>query len=83
MFSPLTREQEENWFFELSRFQERLEQLFDDHKSFVMPVVRYNEAKSFIDSGLQDISLSRARMHGACRSRGTPRTSSTCGLTRC
>src|SRR5580658_3758305 len=54
-FSPLTREQEENWFFELSRFQDRLEALFDEHKSFVMPVVRYNEAKSFIDSGLQDI----------------------------
>ncbi len=62
-FSPLTREQEENWFFELSRFQDRLEALFAEHRSFVMPVVRYNEAKSFIDSGLQDISLSRARMH--------------------
>jgi methionyl-tRNA synthetase len=62
-FSPLTREQEENWFFELSRFQDRLEALFDERKSFVMPVVRYNEAKSFIDSGLQDVSLSRARMH--------------------
>src|SRR5450432_56293 len=62
-FSPLTREQEENWFFELSRFQDRLEALFNEHRSFVMPVVRYTEAKSFIDSGLQDISLSRARMH--------------------
>jgi methionyl-tRNA synthetase len=62
-FIELTREQEENWFFELSRFQERLEQLFDDHRSFVMPLARYNEARAFIDSGLQDVSLSRARMH--------------------
>jgi methionyl-tRNA synthetase len=62
-FIELTREQEENWFFELSRFQDRLEQLFDEHRSFVMPLARYNEARAFIDSGLQDISLSRARMH--------------------
>jgi methionyl-tRNA synthetase len=62
-FIELTREQEENWFFELSRFQVQLEQLFDAHRSFVMPLARYNEARSFIESGLQDVSLSRARMH--------------------
>ena len=62
-FTELTREREENWFFELSRFQDRLEALFDEHRSFVMPLVRYNEAKAFVDSGLQDVSLSRARMH--------------------
>ena len=60
---PLERQQEENWFFELSRFQDRLERLFDEHRSFVMPLARYNEARAFIDSGLQDVSLSRARMH--------------------
>ena len=62
-FIELTREQEENWFFELSRFQEPLERLFDDRRSFVMPLARYNEARAFIGSGLQDVSLSRARMH--------------------
>jgi methionyl-tRNA synthetase len=59
----LTREREENWFFRLSAFQERLEQLFAQRPDFVMPAVRYNEAHSFINSGLEDISLSRARMH--------------------
>ncbi|HZE03904.1 MAG TPA: methionine--tRNA ligase [Solirubrobacteraceae bacterium] len=59
----LTREQEENWFFRLSAFQERLEQHFDQHPDFVMPNVRRNEARAFVASGLQDISLSRARMH--------------------
>jgi len=62
-FIELTREQEENWFFELSRFQDRLEALFDEHRSFVMPVVRYNEARAFIESGLQDVSLTRARLN--------------------
>ncbi len=61
--TPLVREQEENWFFRLSSFQQPLEQLFAQRPDFVMPVVRYNEARAFIESGLQDVSLSRARMH--------------------
>ncbi|MGO9960131.1 MAG: methionine--tRNA ligase [Solirubrobacteraceae bacterium] len=59
---PLERHQEENWFFALSRFQEPLERLYAEHPDFVMPSARFNEARSFIASGLQDISLSRARM---------------------
>jgi methionyl-tRNA synthetase len=55
----LTREHEENWFFRLSSFQEQLEKLYADTPDFVLPRVRYNEARSFITGGLQDISLSR------------------------
>ena len=58
---PLTRENEENWFFRLSSFQEQLEQLYADQPDFVLPQVRYNEARSFITGGLQDVSLSRAQ----------------------
>ena len=58
----LTRESEENWFFKLSEFQTELEALYADHPSFVMPLARYNEALSFIQSGLQDVSLSRAHL---------------------
>jgi len=57
----LTREQEENWFFKLSAFQERLEQLYVDRPDFVLPAHRFNEASSFISGGLQDVSLSRAK----------------------
>jgi methionyl-tRNA synthetase len=59
---PLVRESEENWFFKLSEFQVELEALYADHPSFVMPLARYNEALSFIQSGLQDVSLSRAHL---------------------
>ena len=38
--TPLTREQEENWFFRLSTFQAPLERLFAEHRSFVMPLTR-------------------------------------------
>jgi methionyl-tRNA synthetase len=59
----LTREQEENWFFRLSTFQEPLERLYADRRDFVMPARHFNEASAFIAQGLQDVSLSRARLH--------------------
>jgi methionyl-tRNA synthetase len=59
---PLVREQEENWFFQLSAFQEKLEQLYESQPDFVQPDTRRNEALSFIKSGLQDVSLSRAKL---------------------
>ena len=59
---PLTRESEENYFFRLSTFQGRLERLYAEQPDFVMPRHHYNEALSFITSGLQDVSLSRARL---------------------
>ena len=61
--TPLVREQEENWFFRLSTFQEPLERLYAEQPDFVMPAVRFNEAHAFIQSGLQDVSLSRARLN--------------------
>src|SRR5262249_16537288 len=58
----LERHQEENWFFQLSAFQEPLERLYAEQSDFVMPQHHYNEARSFISSGLQDISLSRREL---------------------
>ncbi len=58
----LVWETEQNWFFKLSAFQERLEQLYADRPDWVQPGFRANEALSFIRSGLRDVSLSRARL---------------------
>jgi methionyl-tRNA synthetase len=58
---PLDREQEENWFFKLSAFQEPLERLYAERPDFVSPRQRYNEAHSFISGGLNDVSLSRSK----------------------
>jgi methionyl-tRNA synthetase len=55
-------EQEDNWFFRLSEFQERLERLYAERPDFVTPQIRYNEALAFIKSGLRDLSLSRQRL---------------------
>src|SRR3954467_91126 len=58
----LEREVEDNWFFRLSSFQEPLEKLYADKPEWVLPDFRYNEARSFIRQGLQDVSLTRARI---------------------
>jgi methionyl-tRNA synthetase len=58
---PLDWEEEDNWFFQLSNFQEQLERLYAEREDFVLPRVRYNEALSFITQGLNDVSLTRAR----------------------
>ncbi len=58
----LAREREENYFFRLSAFQDRLEQLYSERPDFVRPANRFNEALSFIRQGLNDISLSRSSM---------------------
>src|SRR5215210_3899815 len=58
---PLDREQEENWFFRLSAFQEPLERLYASQPDFVQPRQRFNEAHAFIQGGLNDVSLSRSK----------------------
>jgi methionyl-tRNA synthetase len=60
---PLVREQEENWFFRLSSFQGAIERLFAEHPDFVMPGRAMNEAQAFVTQGLQDVSLSRAKLN--------------------
>jgi methionyl-tRNA synthetase len=52
--------EEKNYFFRLSAYEERLRALYEDRPDFVLPRFRYNEARSFIEGGLQDFSISRA-----------------------
>ena len=51
--------EEKNYFFCLSAFQDRLLRLYENDE-FVLPRFRANEARSFIEQGLDDISVSRA-----------------------
>jgi len=58
----LTREREQNYFFALSAFQERLERLYERQPQLVAPRSRFNEALAFIRSGLRDVPLTRKRL---------------------
>ena len=51
---------EENYFFRLSAYQQQIEGLLANSKVQVVPKTRLNEVLSFIRSGLQDFSISRA-----------------------
>jgi methionyl-tRNA synthetase len=52
--------EEKNYFFRLSAYQDKLLALYDENPEFVLPEFRANEARSFIEQGLDDISVSRA-----------------------
>ena len=58
--TPLEYLEEKNYFFRLSAYQDRLLALYDERPDFVLPKFRANEARSFIEGGLRDFSISRA-----------------------
>lgn len=51
---------EENYFFALSKYQDRLETFLEDNPNFVLPQERRNEVLGWVKSGLRDFSVSRA-----------------------
>ena len=50
---------EENYFFKLSAFQDRLLEHYAKHPDFVVPETRLNEIVSFVKGGLNDLSITR------------------------
>ena len=55
--TELTWTEEESYFFRLSRYQDRLLELY--RTDFVQPETRSHEIASFVGGGLQDLSISR------------------------
>jgi methionyl-tRNA synthetase len=51
--------EEKNHFFRLSRFREPLLSIYGENPTFLEPESRRNEIVSFLESGLEDISISR------------------------
>ncbi len=52
---------EENYFFKLSNYQRKLEELIDSDQLQIIPQSRKNEMLAFIRDGLEDFSISRSR----------------------
>jgi methionyl-tRNA synthetase len=50
---------EENYFFRLSAYQDKLLALYRDRPEWVQPDFRLNEVRSFVEAGLKDVSISR------------------------
>jgi methionyl-tRNA synthetase len=51
---------EKNHFFRLSKYQQPLLDHFNAHPEFIEPDIRRNEILRLVESGLEDISISRA-----------------------
>ncbi len=57
---PVEHHEEESYFFRLSKYTDKLRQLYKDHPEFLEPKFRQNEMlNNFINKGLDDLSVSR------------------------
>jgi len=57
---PTETVHEENYFFKLSEFQDKLLALYSEQPDFIRPETRRNEVMSFVRGGLRDLSISRS-----------------------
>ncbi len=60
---PYERLSEENYFFKLSAFNEQIKQAIGSGDFEIVPKHRQNEILNLLDSGLEDISISRPKKH--------------------
>jgi methionyl-tRNA synthetase len=59
---PVQRLQEENYFFKLSAYNDRLVKLYDDQPDFLRPKRAFNEMYSLLQQGLQDQPITRTSL---------------------
>ena len=57
--------EERNWFFRLSRYQEFLTTLLTTRPDFLRPESRRNEMLALLQTGLEDISITRSKLSWA------------------
>lgn len=61
---PLEKRTEKNYFFRLSKYEDRLRAHFEAHPEFVLPEARRNEVLGRLRQGLNDVPVSRAVKEG-------------------
>ncbi len=64
---PVEHLEEENYFFRLSAFEQRLIDWYESNPTAVVPEGKRNEALSFIKGGLRDISITRTSIDWGVR----------------
>ncbi len=57
---PVETAKEEAYFFKLSKYQDRLIDLFENNPEFLQPDTRRNEMIAFVKQGLEDLCISRS-----------------------
>ena len=59
---PVIRLEEENWFFRLSRYQQRLIDWIESDPEVITPEGKRNEVLGFLRQGLDDVSITRTSL---------------------
>jgi len=57
--AKVERLKEESYYFRLSKYTQPLLDWYRDHPDFIQPEFRLNEVRTFVEAGLQDLSISR------------------------
>jgi methionyl-tRNA synthetase len=57
--SKVERLKEESYYFRLSKYQQPLLDFYRANPDFLQPAFRLNEVRTFVEAGLQDLSISR------------------------
>ena len=57
---PVQKAKEEAYFFRLSKYQDRLLEMFEKNPEFLQPDSRRNEMNAFVKQGLEDLCISRS-----------------------
>jgi methionyl-tRNA synthetase len=71
--TPVEWVEEESYFFRLSKYQDKLLDLYARVPDFVLPRERLNEVASFVRGGLKDLSISRTTFTWGIPVPGDPR----------
>lgn len=57
---PVHRQEEETYFFKLSKYTDKIKKLYEDHPEFIQPEGSKKEMiANFLDKGLDDLSVTR------------------------
>ncbi len=70
--TPVEWTVEESWFFRLSKYQDRLIELYQANADFIRPESRRNEVLRFVEGGLNDLSVSRTSFDWGVPVPGSP-----------
>ncbi len=57
---PVQKAHEEAYFFRLSKYQDRILELFEKNPDFLKPDTRRHEMEEFVKQGLEDLCISRS-----------------------
>jgi methionyl-tRNA synthetase len=71
--NKVERLKEESYYFRLSKYQKPLLDFYAANPLFVQPDFRFNEVRTFVEAGLQDLSISRTSFQWGIPVPGDPR----------